>query len=847
MYWQYTHYIWPFLSSVVITTSMGIYAWRNRTVPGATPFAVLMLVAVVWSLGSLLELSGVDLQTKIFCANFRYLGIVAAPVVWLALAMQYTGRDQLLTRRNLAFLAIVPLIAILLLWTNELHGLMRRDIHLVPTGSFSVIGKTYGLWFWVLTIYSYLILIFTSIIFVEALLRTPPSYRGQPLALLTGLLLTFFGSGLHVLGLSPIPYTDPTAIVFIPAGLIIAWGLFRYHLFNIMPVARDMIFENMHDGVIVLDARDRIIDFNIATQKIFGWSPSSVTGRQAEDVLSDQPDMVKHLHNSTMTQTEVILGAGDAQKYYELSGSTLTNKQGRSIGRLIIVHDITERKRAEDALKESEFKFRNLFELSPQAIALIEWNTGRLVDVNDVFCELVKYSKEEVLGRTLKEIVSNTEEDGKRFLKELKTSGEIQGMEVDFRTKDGSILNILIFARIIKIAGQDFMITIFANITDRKQLHDRLINARKMEAIATLAGGVAHEFNNALAAISGNLELFQLYLPDDRNIIKYYNAIMDSTRRMSNLTSQLLAYARGGKYQPKRMSLNDLVKDTLPLIRSTIDHSISIEVEFSRDIYHVKTDFTQMQMILSAVVANAAEAVEAEGNIVIITRNEKVDKDFARQHPDLKPGRYACLIIKDDGRGMDQETSVRMFEPFFTTKFQGRGLGMAAVYGIVKNHDGWICVDSKLGKGTTVHIYLPDIGVNMEEKDEEKIELTEGTGTILIIEDDKEVMEVSRAMVEKIGYHVLEAETGKEAVDIACTFDGQIDLVMLDIVLPDMRGEKVYELIMEARPNLKVIVYSGYSNNGSAQEILDAGAQCFIPKPYKFKALSKKIQEVLEM
>jgi two-component system, cell cycle sensor histidine kinase and response regulator CckA len=847
MYWQYTHYIWPFLSSVVITSFMGIYAWRNRTLPGATPFAVLMLVAVVWSLGSLLELSGADLPTKTLCANFRYLGVVAAPVVWLALALQYTGRDQLLTRRNLAFLAIVPLISILLLWTNELHGLMRRDIHLVLIGSFSVIGKTYGPWFWVLTIYSYIILISTLTMLVNALLRAPPSYRGQPLALLTGLLLTFFGSGLHVLGLSPIPYTDPTAIVFIPAGLIIAWGLFRYHLFNIMPVARDTIFENMHDGVIVLDARDRIIDFNIATQKIFGWSPSGVTGRQTEDVLSDRPDMVERFHNSTMTQTEVVLGAGDARKYYELSGSPLTNKQGRSIGRLIIVHDITERRRVEDNLRESEFKFRNLFELSPQAIALIDGDTGRLVDVNDVFCELVKYTKEEVLRRTLEEIISNTEEDGKRFLKELKALGEIQGTEVDFRIKDGSILNTLIFARIIKIAGQDFMITIFANITDRKQLQDRLQNARKMEAIATLAGGVAHEFNNALAAIMGNLELFQLDLPDDRNIIKYYKPMMDSTRRMCNLTSQLLAYARGGKYQPKRISLNDLVKDALPVIRSTIDHSISVETEFSRDIYHVNTDFTQMQMLLSAVVANAVEAIEEEGNIVIITRNEKVDEDFARQHPDLKPGRYTCLIIKDNGKGMDPETSVRMFEPFFTTKLQGRGLGMAAVYGIVKNHDGWIWVDSKLGKGTTIHIYLPAMGVNVEEKDEEKIELTEGTGTLLIIEDDKEVMEVSRAMAKKIGYHVLEAETGQEAVDIAWTFDGQIDLAMLDIVLPDMRAEKVYELIMEARPELKVIVYSGYSINGPAQEILDAGAQCFIQKPYTFKALSNKLKEVLEM
>ena len=393
---------------------------------------------------------------------------------------------------------------------------------------------------------------------------------------------------------------------------------------------------------------------------------------------------------------------------------------------------------------------------------------------------------------------------------------------------------------------------------DRRQIEARLRQAQKMESIGSLAGGIAHQFNNALNVITGNIDLLEMGFPGDESVAKYTKQMKTSARRMTQLTAQLLAYARGGKYQDKTISLNDFVKETLTLVRHTIDPAIHVDTDLPCGILNVNADLSQMQMVLTAILANASEAMEGKGHIRIACRNEMVTDEDAEGLPGLKSGNYACLTIADDGKGMDKETNKRIFEPFFTTNFTGRGLGMAAAYGIVKNHDGWIGVDSELGKGTTVKIYLPAIGsvqarpaglpaeeVPVKEEVKLETEWIKGTGTILVIEDEEPVMKVTRAILESLGYSVLEAKTGQEAIDVVKTFDGDIDLAMLDILLPDMSGNAIYPFLMDARPDLKVIVFSGYSIDGPAQAILDAGAQDFIQKPFAIAELSEKLKKIL--
>jgi len=381
---------------------------------------------------------------------------------------------------------------------------------------------------------------------------------------------------------------------------------------------------------------------------------------------------------------------------------------------------------------------------------------------------------------------------------------------------------------------------------EKLKLETQLLQSRKMDAIAALAGGVAHEFNNALNVITGSIELLKMSHANDAIVIKNVNRMMISSDRMVNLTNQLLAYARGGKYRSEIMSLGLFVKQSLPILQHTIKSTINLEKELDNNHFRIEADSVQMQMVLAAILTNATEAIEKNGVINIATQDIWVDKPFFEDHPELKSGPYVCLTIRDNGEGMNAETQSRVFEPFFTTKFSGRGLGMAAVYGIIKNHDGSVVLDSEPGKGTTVRIYIPAKSVLPAETIALDEITTKGAGSILVIEDEELIREVTETLLKYLGYSVLMAQNGAEAVSLARTFEGQIDLALLDIGLPDMKCDQVYSLIMEARPNMKVVVCSGFSINGPVQRILKAGAQGFIQKPYTLSALSMKLKKALE-
>ena len=380
----------------------------------------------------------------------------------------------------------------------------------------------------------------------------------------------------------------------------------------------------------------------------------------------------------------------------------------------------------------------------------------------------------------------------------------------------------------------------------QERLEARLQQTHKMDAIAILAGGVAHEFNNALMGVYGNIDLLQMNAGSEKKVRKYSETIKISSHRMAGLTNQLLAYARGGKYHPKTVWMCDFMNDSLPIMLHRLNQNIRVETDLPKDISAVKADTTQLQMILSALLANANEAVGSEGRIRITLKNEDLGEDMIGYRPGFRPGSYVCLQVEDDGKGMDEETRDKIFDPFFTTKFQGRGMGMAAAYGIVQNHDGMLRVESEPGKGTVIRVWLPAIDVAPQKLEPAGTEAAVGIGTILLIEDEEMVIEVTQAMLETLGYRVMVAKTGEEAVRITETFDGRIDLALLDIKLPDMEGGKLYPLIMEARPHLKVIVCSGYNIDGPAQEIIDAGARGFLHKPFSVITLSEKVKEVLE-
>ena len=498
-----------------------------------------------------------------------------------------------------------------------------------------------------------------------------------------------------------------------------------------------------------------------------------------------------------ITEYRIIGADGDIRWCYE-KGQGVFDEQGNLCFLDGVIVENTDRKQAEEALQESEEKYRTILESIEDGYYEIDLG-GNFTFFNDSMCKISGYSRDELMGMNNRQYTDevHAKEIYQTFKKVYTTGKPNKSFHWPVIRKNGTERTVATSVSLRRDTEGEPMgfRGIVRDISERKRFEAKLQQVTKMEGIATLAGGVAHEFNNTLMGIMGNIELLKINFSDDGGIDKQLESMEGAGHRMSRLTAQLLAYAEGGKYQPKDLKLDDFVIETLPILQHNLNPTVRVETVFPKDISYISADNAQMQMVLSAILTNSDEAIEDEGIIRITAENKDLDENFTKQHPGLKPGLYVSLTIEDDGKGMDEETKSGIFEPFFTTKFQGRGMGMAAVYGIIMNHDGGISVDSELGKGTAVQIYLPAIEIEVEKPKEAKADVSTGSGTILMIEDEDVVIEVTQAMLEMLGYRVMVAKTGKDAVHIAETFDGQIDLALLDIKLPDIDGGNLYPLI----------------------------------------------------
>ena len=542
-----------------------------------------------------------------------------------------------------------------------------------------------------------------------------------------------------------------------------------------------------------------------------------------------------------------IMRKDGEQRDLETSIAAMEDVSGEGAGFRGILRDVTHRKRMEAELNHSKNFLESIFKSSIDGIVSTDLH-GTLLFSSPGLHEIMGYEEQEILGKKAWLFYHRGKEDAKSIMKGLEHKGKLHAYDLKLKKKDGGLVDVIISVSYIRNEQGEITGTlgIFKDVTEKRILEEELQHVRKTESIATLAGGVAHEFNNILMGITGNIELLQMETDEKEKNHKRLDLIKDSALRMANLTKQLLAYAKGGRYRPKAVSLNRLIKETLPVQKQTIATSTTIEMDLQKNLSRVKVDSAQMQMVISAILANADEAAKGDGRIKITTKSVKVDENFVRNHRDFSPGPYVALTIEDNGKGMDGETLSRLFDPFFTTKFQGRGLGMAAVYGIIRNHQGAIFVDSIPGSGTVVRIYLPALEVTPEEPKAPLGEVEMGAGNILLVEDEAMIIEITQTLLERLGYQVIVAANGKDAIHAARTFSQDIHLALLDIKLPDMEGGKVYPLLMEARPDLKVIVCSGYSMDGPAQEILDAGAQDFMQKPFSLTTLQSKLNKVLK-
>jgi two-component system, cell cycle sensor histidine kinase and response regulator CckA len=509
---------------------------------------------------------------------------------------------------------------------------------------------------------------------------------------------------------------------------------------------------------------------------------------------------------------------------------------------------MSDRKRAEQALKKSEQQYRTLFEESMDGVYAVR-RDGEITDANTSFLEIFGYTREETIGMDVVELYADPA-DRSKFQEEIEEKGFVKDYEVKWRKKDGTEVDGLVTSSVY--LWQDGSIAgyrgIARDVTIRKRLERQLLQAQKMESIGTLAGGIAHDFNNILTVVLGFSELLLIGKDDRDPAYADLQKINQAARNGAELVTRILAFSRKADINPRAMSLNHKIEQTKELLARTIPKMIEIELVLSDDLATVNADPVQVEQVLVNLAVNAKDAMPDGGRLTIETKNVALDQEFCRMYTGAKPGDYVLLSVSDTGHGMDKETLNRIFEPFFSTKEpgQGTGLGLAMVYGMVKQHGGYITCHSEIAGGTVFKIYLPVVSGEVKGGiPAGKRALPGGTERVLLVDDEEFVRVLGKRILERSGYLVVTASNGKEALDFYRKERDKISLVILDLIMPEMGGRQCLEELLKIDPKARVLIATGFAGDGQTKSAIEEGARGLIRKPYDMKGLLQGVRDVL--
>jgi PAS domain S-box-containing protein len=521
-----------------------------------------------------------------------------------------------------------------------------------------------------------------------------------------------------------------------------------------------------------------------------------------------------------------------------------------------VQYTINKRKAADDALRESEEKYRTILESIEEGCFETDIE-GNLTFFSNPFLKILGFSSDELTGaHTDKYTSPDTAAKMKRITKRLKETGKPENVaDYDIVCKNGNSLSLELSVSLLK--DQDGCPMgyrgVIRDVSERKEaeeekhkLESQLQQAQKMESIGTLAGGIAHDFNNILMGIQGNASLMLLKIESDHPNYEKIKNIEKYVQNGTELTKQLLGFARRGKYLIKATDLNEIIDKSAGLFART-KKEIRVHSELAENLWTAEVDRGQIEQVLLNLYVNAWQAMTQGGDLYLQTENVILDRSYVKPYK-VEPGRYVKILVSDTGVGIDRETQERIFEPFFTTKEMGRGtgLGLASVYGIIKSHGGYINVYSEKERGTVFTIYLPASEKQVvREKDAIPAPIVKGSGTILLIDDEKMILDVGLELLDELGYTVISAMSGKEAIEVFQNGRDKIDLVIMDMIMPGMGGGETFDRLKEIDPDIKVLLSSGYSINGQATKILRRGCDGFIQKPFNMNQLAQKVQEIL--
>ena len=591
MFWLTFVHVAALFASTALSIWSAVIARTRRGVPGSAAFSWLMIAVALWSLASAMHAVVADREARIVISKFQYLGVAPIGVLWLLFTSDYSRVARPWSSDRLLRVAVwlVPALTFVFVLTNERHHLHWAAIEEVQTPVGSRLVYIAGPWYWVHVTYSYVLVLVGTMLLARGLRRFPPPYRRQTGLIIAGAVVPWIGNLLYVTRL--IEGFDFTPMAFTVSGACLTLGIYRYRLFGLVPVARDMVVDSMEDGVLVLDAQRRIVDLNAAAEKYTGLTASSL-GRPVEEVVAWWNEAVADDRPKSGGQPAIVK-VEPGPRYFEVKVSAVRDPQQRFVGWLVFVHDISYRRR---------------------------------------------------------------------------------------------------------------------NEAERYAFERRVQEQQKSESLMVLAGGVAHDFNNLLTGILGNADLLAITSPPESDQRRAAEAIVIGAQRAADLVSKMLAYSGGGRVVAERVDLDALVKEMVDLLAASVARHCTLIYNSPGPLPLVETDPTQIRQVVLNLIVNAAEAVDDNGVITVETGRDTLDRSALTQMTfgdHIEPGSYVFIDVVDNGVGMSEHTLARMFDPFYSTKDTGRGLGMAAVRGIVRSHRAALRVTSKEGQGTRFRVWFP--------------------------------------------------------------------------------------------------------------------------------------------
>jgi PAS domain S-box-containing protein len=865
---QLSPYVFLHLLSAVFLGGLGVYCWLYRTIPVTASIAQVMLLCCGLALDYAFDLSSFSLPDKLFWMKGRFFFLAVIPVVWLVMIVRYIGHESLVTRRRLVILSIVPAITIVLAWTSDYHMLFLYNYHLDDSGLFPILLWNSGPWYWIHICYSYSLFAASLILLLLSLRNAQSFYRRQTLMIIGGASLPVIADAIFQTGIHPLAgYIISTSIIFL-AGIIIVWALFHYAMLNVVPIERSLVLEKMSDIMIVLNGRNHVIDFNAAAQEVFGLQSAQSIGRPLEVLLNGWPDLLLHCRKLQCVNDAVQIGEGMSQRFYDLS---ITPIQERSVvsGRVIILRDITDRQTAELILQESEEKYR----LLANNISDVIWVLG--LNMRFTYCspsvkQMLGYTQKEYLLKSIEELVAPSSyksaiktiaEELEIERKEPKDLSRSRIIELELIRKDGSTVWAEIRAKFVRDSnGQAIEILgVSRDISDSKRaqeehqrMEERLRRAEKMEAVGTLAGGVAHDLNNILSGIVSYPDLILMELPAESPLRDSIVTIRQSGQNAAAVVQDLLTMARRGVVSTEVLNMNDVISKYMKTPEQEqiqgYQPNVRFETRLEQDLLPLKGSRVHLSKTIMNLLLNAAEAMPAGGVVSITTMVQYLDRPV-KGYDEVREGDYVVLTVSDTGEGISEADLKRIFEPFYTKKVMGRsgtGLGLAVVWGTVKDHNGYINVQSEKGKGSIFTLYFP---ITREDITAEvaAASLSEYMGngeSILIVDDIKEQRDLATGMLRKLNYSVVSVSGGEEAV--VYLRNHAADLMVLDMIMdPGMDGLKTYQSILQILPKQKAIIVSGFSESERVRAAQDLGAGAYVKKPYVMEKLGLAVKKEL--